>query len=740
MLLRKYFFVLLFLILLLSSPLEVSATTSSKMGLIITYKEEAKEVSSLHSPFDVESSSESDWIDPVTEIRYVKTNKEKQRVMEQLKDNEAIASVEENKQRELTGDLERWSDPLLFRQWWIKESDLKNAWFSHKPNRSVIVAVIDSGVDRQHQDLKNRLTTEGYNFFNNTTDVKDERGHGTAVAGIIAAESDNALGIVGGTGKAPVKVLPIRTTNEEGKTYVSDLIKAIEFAITQKVDVINISMGSPHYSEAEHRSIQKAIHAGIVVVASGGNTALKGNAINYPAAYPEVISVGAMTQERKRASFSTTNSTIDLVAPGHQIVTTSLNDTYVSSSGTSFSAPIVAATAALIKSESPSASVDDISTAIKKTAFDLGQTGKDNEYGHGMLQASQALDYIRKNKDFQFQEMTYHESIRTTDTFQLELEYLLDRGITLTQSHLEQNITRAEFVIAIAELLQFTPQESTPPFTDVDSKSAVAPYLEELLNLGVITGYLDGKFRPNHTLTRGHAAVIIDRAFQLKESQQSVSFIDVNSSHHLHRAIQKLAQHKVTTGFENGTFQPDQNLSHKHALSFLGRAHRVAEKEKNQLFSTTGKLIVGRDIEPGEYVFLRNPSLPLQQQGNIRVEEKGHLIFEKNLQRSLYLQVVDGMEVSLEQGILVPTERIQQLASASGIYPPGMYRILEDLRGGQSVIIGLRDSTANPMRVSSHPYPFFSADSKVLANTSNWKNVEGNQNYLESKTTFRVNE
>lgn len=557
-----------FMSLLLFIP-SVTFADEDKEGFIVTYQEQQSKVSTADDQKQNKTNRRTEFLSYDSQAT-------KNKLLQQLKKDKSVLTIEENRIRTTTGTITPMNDPLYQQQWWIQASYFEQAWALQKKSKPIVVAVIDSGVDHYHEDLLNRVSHRGYDFYNESPQVIDENGHGTSVAGLIAAEANNKTGIVGASGRAPVQVLPIRVTDSEGKGYVSDIIKAIEYAIEQQVDIINISMSSKYPVQAERQFIQQAVDAGIVVIASAGNDALKGNPISYPAAYPEVISVGALTQKMELADFSSTNHAVNLTAPGHRVATTGLNNSYVYASGTSFAAPVVTGVIALLKSEFPKATVTQLREAIEKTAIDLGKPGKDFRYGEGAVHAEKAMLYLQKKLMSPEESKVNPLQTQPPYSFQMEVDYLKKLGVTIKNGEHHFDMTRENFIIALAEVMQLEPVYQTISFSDVPQNSKLALYLNEMTQLGIIQGYHDGTFRPQNHLTRGHAALILSRAFNLQDTREDFYFSDLPKQHTYYPSVLKLAQHRITTGYHDGTFKPNHTLSSRHAFTFLSRAHRYS--------------------------------------------------------------------------------------------------------------------------------------------------------------------
>lgn len=368
------------LIVLMISQAEVSAEVVSS-ELLVEY-EESRQAFSLDET--VTGVKDREMIADDIELWRFTSATDMESMKAQLQEDPNVLHVEPNYER-YTHDL-LFDDPNLTEQWWIPQVKPQPIWSRvREQQKNTVVAVIDSGIDLQHEDLQGRIEAGGYNFYDDNFTPQDVNGHGTAVAGVIAAAAGNNLGVAGIAGGYEVKVLPLKISHRNGISKVSDGIKAIDYAIDSKVDVINLSFGSSNTSYLEEQTIQRAVDAGIIVVASAGNAATKGNSLMFPASYPAVISVGATERTNTRTWFSNYNPYINMVAPGEAIFTTTLNNSYKLVSGTSFSGPMVAGAAALVKTLQPQATPTEVKQLLELTATDLGVPGKDDEYGAGLL-------------------------------------------------------------------------------------------------------------------------------------------------------------------------------------------------------------------------------------------------------------------------------------------------------------------------------------------------------------------
>jgi major intracellular serine protease len=216
----------------------------------------------------------------------------------------------------------------------------------------ITVAVLDTGCDTSHPDLKNQIIG-GRNFTGDDSgdpDIfKDYNGHGTHVAGTIAAEGKDS----GISGVAPgAKLLIVKVLDKNGSGQYDWIIDGIRYAIEQKADVISMSLGGPNDVPELHKAVQEAVRNNISVVCAAGNEGDGKDSTDefaYPGCYNEVISVGAIDLDRNSSEFTNSHNEIDLVAPGEEIQSTFLNGKYASLSGTSMAAPHVSGAMALIK-------------------------------------------------------------------------------------------------------------------------------------------------------------------------------------------------------------------------------------------------------------------------------------------------------------------------------------------------------------------------------------------------------
>jgi subtilisin family serine protease len=265
--------------------------------------------------------------------------------------------------------------------WGVDKIEADLSWSLSKGN-CIKVAVIDTGIDLTHPDLKDNIAG-GVSFVSYTTSPNDDNGHGTHVAGIIGA-ADNDIGVIG-VGPE-IDLFAVKVLNRKGSGYFSDIIAGIDWCTTNGIQVINMSLGASSGSTALHDAVINAKTAGIVIVAAAGNS---GGSVIYPAAYDEVIAVGATDKNDVIATFSSRGSQLDLVAPGVSIYSTYKGGSYATLSGTSMASPHVAGAAALLIGKGVGPGV--VQGTLQNTAKDLGVTGLDNIFGNGLINVFTAL-------------------------------------------------------------------------------------------------------------------------------------------------------------------------------------------------------------------------------------------------------------------------------------------------------------------------------------------------------------
>ncbi len=404
----------------IGEPLPVDPLTGQeyKPGeILVKFKPDA-DINSIiqsHGAIASESIQESgEWqlltFSPDTDLQQIRAN---------LAQDSNIDSLELNYKLSVES-----ADPLYSRLWGLNNTgqtggrfdadiDAPEAWRIQSGSRSVTVAVIDSGVDYRHPDLaaniwrnvreiagdgidndRNGFVDDivGYDFANRDNNPMDDNGHGTHVAGTIGAVGNNSLGVIGVSPN--VSIMPLKFLARDGSGFTMDGVRAVDYATRMGADVINASFGGGGYSQAMYDAISRANSAGVLFVAAAGNAANNNDwRPSFPANYdlPNVISVAATDHNDRLANFSNYGrNTVDLAAPGVNILSTLPGSRYGFLSGTSMAAPHVAGAAALLFAQNPNQSVAQVKSKLLNSVDRVAALGSTTLTG-GRLNVYNAL-------------------------------------------------------------------------------------------------------------------------------------------------------------------------------------------------------------------------------------------------------------------------------------------------------------------------------------------------------------
>jgi hypothetical protein len=450
------------------------------------------------------------------------------------------------------------NDPLYPVQWGYGRVNAPGAWnFSQRP---VTVAVLDTGLDATHPEFAGRVAP-GANYVRLGQPPADDNGHGTHVAGIIAAAGGNGVGGLGMAWQA--RIMPIKVADSSGNLTSEAWLNGITFAVNNGAQVLNMSFGGTTYSSTEQAYITDAWNHGVVLVASAGNSGDSGNPVEYPAAYVNVISVAATGPDNTRAYYSESNNAVTVAAPGgdarfsndpvsHFVVSTwplglgsNYQTGYAMEIGTSQSAPFVSGLAALMLGTNAAWSNATLVERIERTATDLGAPGRDDGTGYGLINVAAAVG----NPPGPPAPPTVPPPPTAT-----------------TAPPPPAPLTPPPTV---------TPRPTDPPrptptptlgpgclFTDLCPGNAALPFVQDLVRRGAVSGYGDRSFRPSLPLTRGAAAklVVLARGVPLAISGVP-AFADVPLTAPLAPYIVSAARQGLIAGYPDGSFQPDRPIT-----------------------------------------------------------------------------------------------------------------------------------------------------------------------------------
>nr|WP_255437451.1 S8 family serine peptidase [Thalassobacillus sp. CUG 92003] len=412
------------------------------------------------------------------------------------------------------------------------------------------IAIIDTGIDADHPDLK---VEGGINLVEKGDSWDDDNGHGTHVAGVIGAQHNN----IGTLGVAPkANLYAAKALDEEGDGWEGEIIAAVDWAIEEEMDIINLSLTSCQSSTGMKTVLDRAEEEGITVVAASGNGILCDGEylddVMYPARYSNVASVGAVDRDQSRAVFSYGGDSLDFTAPGTQIYSTYITtedhpDGYKSMNGTSMAAPYVSGVFALLKQAYPHDSAKKLENRMINHTIDLGEDGKDFDYGHGLVQAPKHPFSDIKPKAW------YYPHVR--DLYNQDIVNGFANG---TYKPLG-DITREQVVTMIGRALGLDGEKRDTPFPDVDEDAFSSGYITSAVEAGIIEGHPDGSFGPKQKIKRQDVAVIIHRAFDFNPDTKK-TFSDVNKGRYYYDAVTTLAGAGVINGYPSGLFEPNQDI------------------------------------------------------------------------------------------------------------------------------------------------------------------------------------
>jgi thermitase len=295
------------------------------------------------------------------------------------------------------------NDPMYGQLWGMPFIQAPEAWQLNQGSKDVIVAVIDTGIDYNHPDLKDNMWTmpgttdvHGYNAINDKTDPMDDHYHGTHVAGTIGAVGNNSIGVVGVSWN--VSLMGVKFLSAQGSGTLEDAVEAIDWATVNGAKVMNNSWGGGGFTQTLKDAIQRTADAGVVFLAAAGNDSNDNDANpSYPATYdvPNIISVAALQQDGGLAWFSSFGRrTVHVAAPGVGIQSTSTGNSYRSLDGTSMATPHAAGAVALLLAHEPSLSYADVKNRVTSTAVKDKALAKKVAFGGAVLNVNNMLNNI----------------------------------------------------------------------------------------------------------------------------------------------------------------------------------------------------------------------------------------------------------------------------------------------------------------------------------------------------------
>ncbi|UJF33637.1 S8 family peptidase [Paenibacillus hexagrammi] len=273
--------------------------------------------------------------------------------------------------------------------WGVDQVGAPDVW-SRSTGQRIRIGVIDTGIDYNHPDLRNSIA-RGVNLLNRNLLPFDDNGHGTHIAGTIAAASRHN-GIIGVAPRAIIH--PVKAFDYNGSAYVSDIIAAIDWCVHNELDIINMSFGMKTYNRSLEYAVLNAYYRGTIIIASTGNDG-KRKTIDYPARFPQVVAVGATTRTQKIAPFSNRGKQIDVYAPGERIYSAWLHGKYNELSGTSMATAHVSGVVALMLAVKPTLRPQQIKNILRRSSISLSKRASSAGAQPGQINARRVLSALK---------------------------------------------------------------------------------------------------------------------------------------------------------------------------------------------------------------------------------------------------------------------------------------------------------------------------------------------------------
>ncbi len=495
--------------------------------------------------------------------------------------------------------LKKYSnDEYSFYQWYLESLNIDKAWEITEGSSDVVVAVIDSGVDINHEDLKDAIWKNQNEIVNNGIDddfngyVDDSYGwdfvlessstgargnHGTAVASLIAAKKNNGVGIAGVAPGVKIMALNVSAVEDGTMVKVDAANEAIKYAVDNGADIINLSFVGDGNSILYEASLKYAYENNVLVVAAAGNASKNldespSSPVCVDLKHNAVIGVASTNKENLKSDFSNYGqSCVDLSAPGEHIAVafSSSSDNYSIASGTSFSAPLVSGIAALIKSKNPDWNIEEIKKVLLDTAASVDSSNPfyANKMGRGLPSAYLALNASRPDVSYDYNpnsKLILKETGLTIKIEEPELKPI--EGPTIIKSE-PPKIEPPKKEVLIKEGIVKNEKLVQSYFPDIkgDENEIAINYLK---SKGVVNGYPDGTFRPEKTLNRAELLKIVVLA---KYPEPTADF-DISCFKDIVRGawyavyVCFAKENSIVQGYSNGNFQPGQKINYVEAL------------------------------------------------------------------------------------------------------------------------------------------------------------------------------
>ncbi|MFD2683118.1 S8 family peptidase [Bacillus seohaeanensis] len=523
--------------------------------------------------------------------------------MDVLKNENGIRLIQEEKAYKVMEQSTPWA---------FEDMNLTNEVRSKYKGTGIKVAVLDTGIDSTHPDL-NVVGGTCALKINCNNGFQDDNGHGTHVAGIIAA-LNNRIGMVG---VAPnIQLYGVKVLDYSGLGTTTTILTGIEWALENDMDILNLSFTTPADDPALKAIIDEAYRRGLLIVAAAGNVGNSsgtGDTVLYPAKYSSVIGVAGVDKYLQRMKESSSGSTVEVSAPGKNIISTiplsadiydGVQDGYAPMSGTSMATPYVTGLLALYKEKYPNENNETLRNKLVTTTLDLGENGRDPLYGFGLarfsdvpvnkeLPSASLMKVENSEIEFQFDmdedtdSLDIYENKKLLVSDYKDNQYFDYRPKGNYQYEFHFNMDSGETRVVEKSVSVFSPY-----FQDLKGNEWYAPHMMYLNHQGILNGVDENVLKPNLNITRGQAVAILGRAIGLNGDKRKTKFTDVGNQYFASGYIQSALEKDILQGFPDGSFRPEQYVSRAEMAILLANAYHLSN-ETGQEFNDVNKSITG---------------------------------------------------------------------------------------------------------------------------------------------------
>ena len=515
---------------------------------------------------------------------------------------ELVEFIEPNYRVELF-ETEGPNDPYYGeKQWNLETVHAYAAARAGLTGEGVRIGFVDSGVNGAHEDL-DRTRISGMDFIPQEDEEdgvdrdydQDNMGHGTFVCGLVGAQIDNGVGLAGIAPKAELRVYRVF---DKKTTSMAQVVRAVEQAVADGCQILNLSLGSPSRSGALQQAIIKAQQAGVIVVAAVGNS---GNAtLMYPAALDGVIGVGSVDRTLRKSTYSQYNESVDFTAPaggvaglGHTAPDAyRLDLTSSANRGTSFAAPVVTGLIALALGYAPDLTQEQVCDLLAASARDLGETGRDDRFGRGMVDAGALAELLTGTYSITY-ETAGGTLEQAPDSYTLRDETLVlpvpQRGEDRFLGWYERADCTGTPVTQLPSgsfgdrtfYAGWEAAEPEPlPFTDVEEGDWFAPYVRHVWERGIMAGTGGGQFSPQLPTSRAMAVTMLYQMAGKPEVSGTPSFGDVQPGDWFCDPVAWAVERGVAAGYSPEQFGAEDSITREQlALMLYGFSGRPEGEE-----------------------------------------------------------------------------------------------------------------------------------------------------------------